>query len=203
MGMKDCFPDWLRRRSGQLYGPDITPYEAYPIYQVQPAIISSENSNTQRAGQENAFYQYTAGTISAVNTPLRIVHVQPNAVFDCVSVLAFDDHVPSADATNIPVPIFFSWDRPSRIQTEVLMAGSRDAFLATALAFASANVSDIPTAVFLASPFANINNAVYYNSVTVEAPRTNRPFYVWFNDGIAQKPTGNAVFKIQWFTRGR
>jgi len=205
MSMMDCWPDWLKRRSDEVFGPGIQPFVAYPVFQLQPPIIDANNPN-QSTNPVNAFFQSTAGLIATANVGTRILHVMPATVYDCFYITVFDDHnsVSNNDALNFPVPIFVSFDRPGRIVSEVSANGNnKEVMLATANAYSSADPTNTPNQIYLPNPYSGTAKVNYYNSVVIEGPRTNRPFYIWFNDGIAQAPTGNCVYKVSWFTRGR
>jgi hypothetical protein len=211
MGPKTCWPEWLTRRNVQRFGPDFQGDIPYPIYQVQPAVLSADNPNTNAQVINDSFYQSAVGQILVSASPTTIVHIMPNNTYDTISIMAFTSPAFAAGPPTIPdigVPIYFSFDRPGRIVTEQPQQGSPEFQIATANAFDPGDPSGFPTCIVM--PQVMLNRALtapaaIYSSFQFPSVKTNRPFYFWFNDGIATPPqTATAInFKASWYVQGR
>lgn len=209
----DCFPRWLQRITAQRYGPNFQGDIPYPVYQVQPAVLDANNPVSSSIMADDAFYQSVSGQIALNVLPNRIVHIQPMNVFDTITVCAFSAPAGAVGPPTVPdiaPPIFFSFDKPGRITSEAPIQGSVEAFLGTANAFDPNDFSSYPNCVIV--PPTELNGAlnkiaVAYTTAFIETVKTNRPFYVWFNDGIATPPNGTSAtevcFKIAWYVQGR
>lgn len=215
MALKPCWPDWLTRKTRDRFGPEYGSDIPYPVYQVQPSILSANNSNTSTQGKNDAYFQSVASQILLGNLDTEIIHVMPNTVYDTISIIAFPfpDQTPNVNANlrvpSFSTPIFFSMDRPGRITTEALIQGSQEAFLATATVFNPNDPSSFPTCITL--PGEQLNQALNapsaaYTNFLFPTVKTDRPFYFWFGDGINTLPAAaitGICFKATWYVQGR
>jgi len=210
MAREDCFPDWLQRLNRDRYGPNFGYPSPYPVYTVQPYVNSEENFTGPSIQLADAFYQFAGSSIPVANLATRVVHVMPRNPYDTITITAWVS--PLQTGVNSPgVPIFFSFNRPGRITTETEIQGSVEAYLAVANAFDPVNdISSFPNCIIMPQEVSVANNSVVgmaYTVATFPTVKTNKPFYFWFNDGIATLPAagaGNNVgFKAAWFVQGR
>lgn len=209
--MNDCFPPWLKRQVRDAIGPPIPDPLSYPVYQVQPGVLSQSNPNGNQGGLlvSDSFFQSFANRIASANVATSVVEVFPNNVYDTVIIVAFDDALTGAKL----VPIFFSLDKPGRVNAGTMTASS------VTWPNPQTEVNLWTTGVFDPSDFSGYPNCVIgqqvgltnYSTQFFDSVKTNRPFYVWFsdNDGTGggghrtPLPAGNAAFKISWYVRGR
>ena len=215
MALKPCWPEWLTRRNRDRFGPEYGSDVPYPVYQVQPSILSADNSNTSSQGKNDAYFQGVASTIALANIDTTIIHIMPNNVYDTISIVAFPfpDQTPNANANlrvpSFSVPIFFSMDRPGRITTETQIQGSQEAMLASASVFSPIDPSSFPTCIQV--PQTQLNQALnapsaVYTNFLYPTVKTDRPFYFWFGDGINTLPAAaitGIAFKASWYVQGR
>lgn len=202
MSERDCFPQWLKNRTAQRIGPPIDSAIPYPVYQQQPPIISADNPLSASLNISDAFFKSFAGTILLAAIPTTIIKVTPRDVYDTINVSGLDNN--PVLVNNRGVPIFFSMDRPGRITNEVPFQGNPEICVCAANAFAIADVSSFPTCIAVPQVF-NLGGGGHqvYSTFVFTTPKTNRPFYVWFGDGIQGTPTVAANFKITWYVQGR
>lgn len=212
MALKPCWPEWLTRRNRDRYGPEYGSDVPYPVFQVQPAVISADNANVSSQVVNEAFFQSVASQIAVGNLDTTIIHVMPMNVYDTINIVCFTSPVSVAGPPRIPsigTPIFFSLDKPGRITSEVQLQGSQEAFVATATAFNPTDPSSFPSCIqqptVSTNPALNAATGIYTNFL-YPTVKTNRPFYVWFADGINTIPPAPATevnFKISWYVQGR
>jgi hypothetical protein len=210
MANEQCFPDWLIRDSVQRYGPGYTNIIPYPVFIAQNPIYSANNGNSNSVFKNNAYYQSAAGQIAVANVATSIVEIVPNNVYDTIDIIAF---VSPGAPPALGVPIFFSMDKPGRatngaaIKTPI--QSSVEAFLYTGTAaFDPADPSGYPTCIQLPQVMLNLGltaPAAIYTNFLYSTVLTDRPFYLWFNDGIATAPAGGTTinFKTSWYVTGR
>lgn len=192
----ECWPGWLERDTVARLGPGISDVIPYPVYQVQPPVISQENPNGNNLNLNDAFFQCASGIIAGGSVGTTIIHVMPNNVYDTILIMALDT------ARTVPVPIFLSMDRPGRITTETAQQGNPEVSVCVATtmtaALAALDVSSLPTCVQIGQP----STILPYSSLVFSSARSNRSFYLWFGDSVVPAPT-NAAFKASWLTQGR
>lgn len=211
---KDCFPQWLKNRSRDLFGPQIQDAIPYPVYIAQPPQVDASNPNVSSAEINDSYFNQYAGVVaSAANAiGLTVYHVNPNNLYDTIDIVALDlGHT-------VTVPIFLSFIRPGRIVTETptdsglsneVLVAACNPITATLAGFDISSIHNFSGFPQQTANGATINN--WYSCLHYESLRTNKPFYVWFGYGTDTNPAHNfdtapatgAAFKISWQTKGR
>jgi hypothetical protein len=205
----DCFPDWLKRRTSQTYGPGIQEPIPYPVSLIQAGIQSQDNPNTNSQNITDSFLQNYVKALPASTIGTTIIHVIPNNMYDTIDIVAIDM------GHTVEVPAFLSFDRPGRLNspaTEII-----DQIPEVLLCVNAATVT--PTFVgginqFDLSSLPNFIStgttaAAYYTCLHYQTVKTNRPFYVWFGMSITgggsfdPAPNPGALIKISWQVMGR
>jgi hypothetical protein len=199
--MDGCFPDWLKNRSAGRLGPGIDELIPYPVYQRPPLILSADNNNSPSGNVNDAFFDCASGRIlnAVINT--TIVKIEPRNAYDTITVCAWD----SSNTINLRgCPIFFSMNRPGRMLIETPVGDNPEISFATARAF---DVNDFSSYAMLIQIAGNLNvgaaDAEAITQLIVPTPKTNRPFYLWFGDGIQGIAPQAANFTATWTVVGR
>jgi hypothetical protein len=207
--VRDCWPDWLRRRSNQVFGPGIEDAIPYPVYQVQPPVVSSDNPNvTSSSITPASVKQSYSHAVATANLDTTIFQINPNNVYDTITCVAFDLN------GTLSVPIFLSFDKPGRTNQGIYVPDGPEAAIWTGCALlvqtvAGFDLSSLPNWVDENVPPQA--NQTPYSALYFTTPCTNQPFYLWFNNGTGAvnhpsydgAPTPGIVFKASWFVRGR
>jgi hypothetical protein len=213
MNGRPCWPEWLTRRNRERFGPEYGSDVPYPVYQVQPSILSADNPNATTQGVNEAFFQGAAGRVAIANLDTTIIHVMPKNVYDTINIVCFTSPASAAGPPRLPAltgtPVFFSLDKPGRIASEVKLSASEEVFVATASVFSPTDFSSYPSCIQSpnVTPEETLTNATaIYTSFLYPTVKTNRPFYFWFGDGINGLPVAPAThvnFKVSWYVQGR